>query len=238
MITFISINNVIESYTIELKAMPVRFLIPRQKYLASGIHIGMKQKTKSMERFVYKIRPDGLAVLNLSIVDQRLRMAARFIASMDRVMVVSVKSVAEDIVEKFAEVIGAKAATGRFMPGSLTNPNYRDFYEADVMMITDPLADKQALREAVNARIPIVAIADTFNETNDIDLVIPANNKGRRALGTIYWILAREILKARGELKSDRDFKYTIEDFAPERRSERYREEDDYRRDRRNDDAY
>ena len=196
--------------------MPARLLIPREKYLASGIHIGMKQKTKNMKEFIYKIRPDGLAVLNLRKLDEKIRIAGKFLARMEKVLVVGRKSVAQGAVKKFAESIGAKVIVGRFMPGMLTNPNYRNFFEADVIFIVDPLVDYQALKEAVKARVPIVAICDTFNETKDIDFIIPANNKGKLALATLFWILTREVLKERGKIKTDKEFEYTIEDFDKE----------------------
>jgi small subunit ribosomal protein S2 len=88
--------------------------------------------------------------------------------------------------------------------------------EADVVFIIDPMIDKQALEEAVKARVPVVAVCNSFNETRNVDLIIPANNKGKRALATLLWLLAREILKERGEIKSDRDFKVRIEDFEKE----------------------
>lgn len=194
--------------------MPVKFLIPRDQYLASGIHIGMKQRTKQMEEFIYKIRPDGLAVLNLKIVDERIRLAAKFLARAKKMIVVSRKTVAHSAVGKFAEIVGAHAVLGRFMPGTLTNPNYRGFYEADIILITDPMSDYQVLEEAIVARIPVVAICDTFNETADVDLVIPANNKGKKSLATIYWLLTREMMKERGEIKKNEDFKYKVEDFT------------------------
>ena len=196
--------------------MPARLLIPREKYLASGIHIGMKQKTKNMKEFIYKVRPDGLAVLNLRKLDEKIRIAGKFLARMEKVLVVGRKSVAQGAVKKFAESIGAKVIVGRFMPGMLTNPNYRNFFEADVIFIVDPLVDYQALKEAVKARVPIVAICDTFNETKDIDFIIPANNKGKLALATLFWILTREVLKERGKIKTDKEFEYTIEDFDKE----------------------
>lgn len=196
--------------------MPIRFLIPRQEYLASGIHIGMKQRTKNMKEFIYKVRPDGLAVLNLRKVDERIRLVAKFLSRLKNILVVSRKSVAFESIKKFSEIIGAKAVIGRFMPGTLTNPQYRDFYEADAIVIIDPLIDHQALEEAVKARVPVVAICDTFNETRDVDIILPANNKGKRALATLFWLLARGILKERGEIKSDKEFKYKIEDFAKE----------------------
>ncbi len=193
--------------------MPAKLLIPREDYLASGIHIGMKQKTADMKEFIYKIRTDGLAVLNLGKLDERLKVAAKFIARCDQVLVASKKSVAESAVRKFAEVIGARPAIGRFIPGTMTNPSQRRYFEAQLIFIVDPLIDYQALQEAVKGRVPIMSVCDTFNETRNIDFVIPANSKGKKALATLLWVLAREVLKERGEIKEDKDFSYKIEDF-------------------------
>ncbi len=189
------------------------FLVSRQRYLASGIHIGMKQHTKQMRKFIYKIRPDGLAVMNLKLIDERIRIAAKFLAKAKHILVVSRRMIGHKAIDKFAEIVGCKAVKGRFMPGTLTNPKYDGFYEADVLFVLDPFSDHQAVEEAVTARIPIVAICDTFNETYNVDLVIPANNKGVKSVGTIFWLLAREILKERGEIKSDEEYKYNVDDF-------------------------
>jgi len=196
--------------------MPQKLLLPRAEYLASGIHIGMKQKTKDMKEFIYKIRPDGLAVLNLRKIDERIRTVAKFLSRSQKILIATRKSIAFDIVKKFGEIIKAEVITGRFMPGTLTNPRYKKFFEANVVFILDPLTDVQALREAVKARVPVIAVCDTINETREIDLIIPANNKGRKAIGVLFWLLAREILKERKEIKSDSDFKYRLEDFAGE----------------------
>ena len=196
-----------------MKKQEPELLIPKQQYLASGVHIGMKSKTKDMEKFIYKVREDGLAVLNLSKVDERIRVASKFLARAKKILVVGRKVNAHAPVKKFAEVVGCDYVAGRFMPGTLTNPNYEKFIEPDVILITDPLSDRQALKEAVKARIPVVALCDTFNETKNVDLVIPVNNKGRKSLALIYWLLAREILKERGIIKSNEEFKYKVEDF-------------------------
>ena len=196
--------------------MPVKLLIPRQQYLASGIHMGMKLRTEDMKEFIYKIRPDGLAVLNLRKIDERIRIASKFLARAKNIVVASKKSPVQKGVKKFAELIKAQAFVGRFLPGTLTNPSFKNYMEADVVFILDPMIDKQALEEAVKARVPVVAVCNSFNETRNVDLIIPANNKGKRALATLLWLLAREILKERGEIKSDREFKVKVEDFEEE----------------------
>ncbi|OGI15823.1 30S ribosomal protein S2 [Candidatus Micrarchaeota archaeon RBG_16_49_10] len=186
-------------------------LIPKQEYLSAGIHIGMKSKTKDMEKFVYKVREDGLAVLNLKLLDERLGIAANFLAGMKRVLVVGRRPIVHEAIKKFSEATGNEYIKGRFMPGTLTNPNYSSFTEPDAVLITDPVTDKQALKEATDMRIPVVALVGTSNETRGIDFIVPCNNKGKKSLAIVYWVLAKEISKKRGK-----DFNYTLNDFIGE----------------------
>jgi small subunit ribosomal protein S2 len=111
----------------------------------------------------------------------------------------------------FAKVTGAKSVVGRFIPGTLTNPEYRDFVEPDVVVVTDPIGDSQAVKEAVDVGVPVIAMCDTNNMTTHIDIVIPTNNKGRKALALIYWLLAKEITKLRGQQTG-----YGVKDFEIE----------------------
>ena len=89
---------------------------------------------------------------------------------------------------------------GRFIPGTLTNPRLRTYIEPEVILVTDPAADSQALSEAVNSGMPVVGICDANNRLRNVDLALPANNKGRRSLALVYWLLAREMLKIRDSI--------------------------------------
>jgi small subunit ribosomal protein SAe len=42
-----------------------------------------------------------------------------------------------------------------------------------------------------------------------VDVAIPTNNKGRHAIGLIWWMLAREVLRLRGTLK-DRETEWDM----------------------------
>ena len=185
-----------------------RLLIPREKYLSAGVHIGMTSKTADMKKFIYKIRPSGLAVLNVGILDERIGYAANMLSKMKSILVVSKKDTGHDAVKKFAEVTGCRYIIGRFMPGSLTNPTYKGFFEPDVLIVTDPLVDKQAIKEALQMRIPIIGLADTFNNTNYLDLIIPCNNKGKKSLALVFWLLAKLIMENKEE-----KFELQPEDF-------------------------
>ncbi len=196
-------------------------LIPGTDYLASGVHIGTQQKTGDMKKFIYQARPDGLYLLDIKMMDERLRIAARFLANYDpsSILVVSAREYGHHPVSMFAEVTGAKAIVERFIPGTLTNPGSAYFIEPSILVVTDPMTDEQALTEAVSAGIPIVALCDANNSTSNIDFIIPTNNKGRKALATVYWLLAREMLRERHRREGDEDefsFDYTAEDFEAE----------------------
>ena len=190
-------------------------LIAEDTYLTSGVHIGTQQKSADMKDFIYKVRQDGLYVLDVKKTDERLRAAAKFIARFDpkRVLVVSARQYGQKPAREFSKAIGAPTYDGRFVPGTLTNPMNAFFVEPEVIICTDPAADKQALKEALDIQIPIIAMCDANNETRNVDLVIPTNNKGRRALACIYWVLTRQVLLERGDLKDPADFKLEIEDF-------------------------
>ena len=190
-------------------------LVEEDIYLTSGVHIGTQQKSADMKDFIYKVRQDGLYVLDVKKTDDRLRDAASFLARFDskRILVVSARQYGQKPAREFSKAIGAPAFAGRFVPGTLTNPLNPAFIEPEVLVVTDPSADKQALNEALNLGIPIVAMCDANNETRNVDLVIPTNNKGRRALACVYWLLSREVLVARGDLKDPADFSMEIEDF-------------------------
>jgi small subunit ribosomal protein S2 len=191
------------------------YLVPLDQYLAAGVHIGTQQKTQDMKKFIYRVRQDGLYVLDVRKTDERLRVAGKFLAKFDpeSILAVSVRLYGQKPVKKFGEVTGAKAIPGRFLPGTMTNPQVKKFMEPDVLIVTDPRADHQAMKEAIEIGIPIVALVDTENFLSYVDLAIPTNNKGRKALALIYWILAREVLYNRKEIESREDFKVPVEDF-------------------------
>jgi len=201
----------------EETAKPVEeeLLLPRDALLSAGIHIGTRIKTRNMEPFIYRVRPDGLFVLDIKKTDERIRIAAKFLSRFEpsKIAVVASRLYGQQPVRKFCELTGAIPIVGRFVPGSLSNPLYPERIEPDVIVVTDPRADSQAVTEAAKVGIPVLALCSTDNDFDGIDFVIPTNNKGRKALATIYWLLARQVLRERGELAPDQDPNVSIEDF-------------------------
>lgn len=190
-------------------------LIPEETYLTSGVHIGTQQKNADMKRFIYKVRPDGLYVLDVNMTDKKIRCAVNLLTKYEpsKILVVSARQYGQKPVRVFSSITNTIGIAGRFIPGTLTNPNIPQYIEPEILFVTDPAADSQALKEGVNCRIPIIGLCDANNETKYVDLVIPANNKGRRALAVVYWLLAREYLKALGKIDNNLAYTYKIEDF-------------------------
>jgi small subunit ribosomal protein S2 len=192
--------------------------ISEETYMTSGAHIGTRQKTADIKDFIYKVRNDGLYIIDVKKTDERIKVAGKFISKYDpkNILIVSVRQYGQKPIKKLSEHTGISVLDGRFRPGTLTNPNAKGFLEPELLILTDPLADAQALHEAENIGIPVIGLCDTNNETKFLDLVIPTNNKGRRALALVYWLLTRAILKEQGKIKKYEDFNPPVEDFEAE----------------------
>ncbi len=187
----------------------------KKKVLSTGIRVGTQVKTKFMIPFITKASPEGLYMLDLDITLEKIKTAAKFINRIgtDKLIICSGRQYADTPIEKFCEMLDTKKLLGRFLPGTLTNPSLPYYIEPKLVLISDPQVDEQAIIEATNAGIPIIGISNTDNITSKLDVVIPANNRGRKALATVYWLLVRQILIERGELKEDDPMKYEIDDF-------------------------
>src|ERR687892_461717 len=183
--------------------------------LSTGIRVGTPVKTKYMMPFIIRANPEGLYILDISKTLSRIDIAAKFISRADisKVAVTSAREYGKTPVEKFCELTHAKYILGRFMPGTFTNPALPKYMEPQIVIVTDPQADQQAVLEATRAGVPVIAVCNSDNVISKVDLVIPANNRGRKALATVYWLLAREVLKKQGNIKSDNDMKVSIDDF-------------------------
>ncbi|MBD3195504.1 MAG: 30S ribosomal protein S2 [Candidatus Lokiarchaeota archaeon] len=194
----------------------------KQLYLSCGIHIGTKLISGDFKErgWLFRATNYGLYVIDLTQTEERIKIAAKFLSKYveegsDKVIVSSVRRYGKEPVRKFCEALGCRAIVDRFIPGSLTNPNIGTYIkDASVVVIVDPHADKVILREAKLARIPVVSLFDTDDNLKGIDLAIPANNRGKKALGLAFWILAREILLELGKIASEDDFPYSLDDFT------------------------
>ncbi len=193
-------------------------LVPLKEYLRVGIHIGTKFRTKYMAPFIYKVRPDGLSVLNVETINQRLKVASNLISQFnpEEILVICRRENGWKAAEMFSELTGIRVFAGRYPPGILTNPNLDSFIEAKLVLVADPWPDRNVVNDAVKMGIPVIALCDTSNDSINIDLVIPCNNKGKKSLGLIFYILTKAYLKNRKIIKSEKELKYGLEEFTAE----------------------
>ena len=189
--------------------------ISEKALLSTGIRVGTLVKTKSMSQFVSRTRADGLHIIDVSQTLTRIEIAAKFISKLDlsRIVIYSSREYGKTPVSKFAEITDSISLTGRFMPGTFTNPLYPDHLDPEAVIVTDPAMDLQAVTEATQIGVPVLAICDTDNLTENVDFIIPANNRGRKALAAVMWLLSRSVLLNLGKLSHDQPMNFNIEDF-------------------------
>jgi small subunit ribosomal protein S2 len=189
--------------------------VTEKALFSSGIRIGSIAKTSYMRKFIATTRQGGLNIIDINKTLERIDVAAKMIARVGpkNVVVYSRKPYAQKPVEKFCELTGAIPVLKRFLPGTITNPLLKNYVEPEIVLVSDPFYDKQAIDEASSICIPVIAICNTDNVVSNVDLVIPANNNGRKALAAVYWLLARSVLIALKLLQPNEPMKYSIDDF-------------------------
>jgi small subunit ribosomal protein S2 len=194
-----------------------QLLVPNDEYLKSGIHIGTKFRTKYMANFIYKTRPDGLSVLNVQQIDARIRVLINFLSQYapQDIMIVARRENGWKPAKLFGELTGARVYTGRYPPGILTNTQLKKFVETKLILATDPWPDRNAVDDAFKMGIPVIGLCDTNNQANLLDLVVPCNNKGKKSLGLLFYLLTKGYLENRGMINRG-GFTKTIDDFSEE----------------------
>jgi small subunit ribosomal protein S2 len=192
-------------------------LVPVDDYLTAGVHIGTKFKNGFTDKFIHRSRADGLKIINTEDVDARLKVLINTLSRYEPsdFAIMGRRENAKKPLKMFEKLIGCDVFTGRYLPGKLTNVALEDFKEYKVVIVCDPLTDKNILNEAFEQGVFTIGFCDTNNKTSKLDLVIPINNKGKRSLGLAFMLLAKHYLVNRGIIK-EKDFKYTVDDFSDE----------------------
>mmetsp|Transcript_10656 Transcript_10656/g.17779 ORF Transcript_10656/g.17779 Transcript_10656/m.17779 type:complete len:279 (+) Transcript_10656:87-923(+) len=184
-----------------------------QKMLACHVHIGTRNLDLSMEQYIWKRRADGIYLIDLKKTWEKLVLAARIIVAIEDpqdIVLVSARPYGQRAILKFAKYTGSMALAGRYTPGTFTNQIQRVFVEPRVLIVNDPRTDHQPLRESSYVNLPTIAFAHTDAQLRYVDCAIPANNKGKNAIGLMYWLLAREVLYLRGDVNCNRQVGWNV----------------------------
>ncbi|MDD3263626.1 MAG: 30S ribosomal protein S2 [Candidatus Nanoarchaeia archaeon] len=193
-------------------------LISNEEFLKYGVHIGTKYKTKDMAEYIYMTKPNGLSVMNIPKINEKILLAANMLSefSPSEILFVSRRENGWKSVTTASKILGAKYIIGRYSPGLLTNASLENYTEAKIIFAVDPWPDANIIKDAQKIGIPVIAMCDTNNLTKNVDLVIPGNNKGKKSIGLVLYLLTKLYLQKKGVVKSDSDFKHDVEEFAGE----------------------
>jgi len=189
--------------------------VKQDLFLEAGVHIGTRIKTNDMKKYIFKKRDDGLYILDLRKTAERLLSAAKLISKYDPkdILIVASRVYSSNPAAKFSKLTGIPVLPGRFVPGTMTNLVSRQFREPKLVFVCDPKGEREAIMESAKNGVPVIALCDTDNDTKYVDMVIPINNKGRRSLALVFYILAREIMLSQEKIKSYDDFQHNVSYF-------------------------
>jgi len=187
-------------------------LVPLEDYVRSSIHLGTRVVMPDMRKYIYKKRADGLAILNTTLIDEKMREAVEFINKFKpgEIILVCKRDSGWSAAYLFSDLTGIRVFTKKYPAGIITNLRLSNFFEPSLIIVCDPWLDKNAMRDSATCKIPLVALCDSNNLAREAKLIVPCNNKSEKSLGMVFFILAREYCKAHG-LKFDKK----LEDFAP-----------------------
>lgn len=174
-------------------------LVPIEDYLKSSIYLGTRVITPDMRKYVYRRRADGLAVFNTTLLDEKIRESAEYLAKFEPkdIIVVCKREAGWKAAKKFADSIGIRSFCKKYPAGILTNTNLSTFQEAELVFVCDQWIDKNALADAVRMKIPVMSVCDTNNYTRGITQVLPGNNKSAKSLGMIFFLLTKLYIEKR-----------------------------------------
>ncbi|CAH8834256.1 unnamed protein product [Trichobilharzia szidati] len=181
---------------LELSAEDLRLM------LAAQVHVGETTMNFQMANYVHGRTKEGFHIIKLDKTWEKILLSARAIAAIDYpagVFAIGSRPYTQRAVLKFANYTRTTAMAGRFTPGAFTNQKQACYREPRLLVVSDPLSDHQAVIEASRVNVPVIAFCNTDTPLHRVDIVIPCNTKSTHSIAVVWWLLAREVRRIRGE---------------------------------------
>jgi small subunit ribosomal protein SAe len=207
-----------------------------KKMLACTVHIGSTNLSSGMERYVHGRNEAGNHIIDLRKTWEKLILAARVIVAIENpadVCAVGLCAskggapIAQRAVLKFGKYTGSKAIAGRFTPGTLTNQIQSHYFEPSLLIISDPIKDRQPLMESSYMNIPVIAFTNTNHSLRNIDVAIPCNTESANSIALMYWLLCREVWRLQGRLPRDKEWDVMVDMFIYKDPEEQEKQEEE-----------
>merc|ERR1719251_443740 len=191
--------------------------------ILADTHLSAQKCEPGMSTYVYGkadvgVDPNlvGCCLIDIQKTWDKIVLAARVLAAAEdpsSIYCVGQRVYAQRAIIKFAQAIGATAAPGRFTPGQFTNQVTQQFVEPRILVVADPRTDSQAVKESSYVNIPVIALCGSDSPLQYVDIAIPGNNRSKESLGLLYWMLAREVLRIKGNISRTDDWEIMVDLF-------------------------
>ncbi|MGC9310934.1 MAG: 30S ribosomal protein S2 [Candidatus Aenigmatarchaeota archaeon] len=175
----------------------MELMMPLDEYKRYRMNKGELSKNRKLDRFLSWETSAGRNMFSIQAIDDRLRVAAKFLARKPNLVVVCGELESEGAA-KFGEALGVNVIDG-YRCSLFSNPKNKDFTEPDAVFVTNADENRNVIGEANINKIPVVAFCNTNSSTDGIDLIIPLNVTSMRAIEVALWLVANQIRKSKGE---------------------------------------
>lgn len=170
--------------------------------LVADVYVGTPSLNHRMAPYVHSEMKEENYIIKPNKTWEKILLAARAICAIENpsdVYAIGCKPFTQRAVLKFAQYTRASSFASRFTPGAFTNQIQTCFREPRLLVVSDPKSDHQAILESSSVNIPVIAFCSTDSPLSHVDIVIPCNNTSANSIAVVWWMLAREVRRMRGE---------------------------------------
>ena len=194
-------------------------VISMKQLLEAGVHFGHQTRrwNPKMAEYIYTER-NGIYIIDLQksvgMVDTAYNAVKDIVANGGNILFVGTKKQAQDSIKTEAERCGMYYVNERWLGGMLTNfktiqTRIKRLKEIEAMAEDGtfdvlPKKERICIQEAHTLGIPLIGIADTNCDPEELDYVIPGNDDAIRAVKLIVSTMADAVIEAnQGESMSE-----------------------------------